>query len=208
MVDKARDREIRVESKKRKELDEITAGGAHQGVVAVAEPFKTFVVGDLIDKISEEDISVVLLLDGITDPQNLGSIIRSAEIFGASGVVIPKARSATISPAAWQASAEAIEHIPIVKANLTDAGRQLKDNGFWLIGAEGDLGQDVDEFEWPKKAAIVLGSEGSGLTRLVKKECDFLVKIPMFGKVASLNVSVSAGILLHEYRRKKSGARR
>ncbi len=208
MVDKARDREIRVESKKRKELDEITAGGAHQGVVAVAEPFKTFVVGDLIDKTSEEDISVVLLLDGITDPQNLGSIIRSAEIFGASGVVIPKARSATISPAAWKASAGAIEHIPIVKANLTDAGRQLKDNGFWLIGAEGDLGQDVDEFEWPKKAAIVLGSEGSGLTRLVKKECDFLVKIPMFGKVASLNVSVSAGILLHECRRKKSGARR
>ena len=208
MVDKARDREIRVESKKRKELDEITAGGAHQGVVAVAEPFKTFVVGDLIDKTSEEDISVVLLLDGITDPQNLGSIIRSAEIFGASGVVIPKARSATISPAAWKASAGAIEHIPIVKANLTDAGRQLKDNGFWLIGAEGDLGKDVDEFEWPKKAAIVLGSEGSGLTRLVKKECDFLVKIPMFGKVASLNVSVSAGILLHEYRRKKRGARR
>ncbi len=204
----AEEKGISILSVTRKEWDEISGGGVHQGVVAVTEPFKMETIGDILEKVDSEDSSAVLLLDGITDPQNLGSILRSAEIFGVSGVVIPKARTAALSPAVWKSSAGAIGHMLIAKANLIDAANRLKKNGFWLIGAEGDDGEDINGFEWPKKSAIVLGSEGSGLTRLVKKECDFLVSIPMVGKIASLNVSVSGGIILHDYLRKTGGAKK
>lgn len=187
----------------KKELDRLSAGGIHQGVAIKAEGYKFIVADELIARAAAKENSIILLLDGITDPQNLGSVIRSAEVFGADGLVIPKAGTATVTAAVWKASAGAVEYIPLAQANLAEVSRRLKDNGFWLVGAESKTDLEITGFDWPKKTALAIGSEGRGLSRIVTDACDYLVKIPMFGKIASLNAGVSAGILLYDYRRRR-----
>jgi 23S rRNA (guanosine2251-2'-O)-methyltransferase len=146
--------------------------------------------------------SLVLLLDGIEDPQNLGSLIRTAHCFGANGVVIPRDRAAGITPAVIKASAGAAGHIPVSQVvNLTQAIEFLKEKGFWIYGTDAGAPCDVGSARFEGDVGLVMGSEGKGMRPLVKKHCDVLLSIPLFGKVDSLNVSVAAGILLHEIRR-------
>jgi 23S rRNA (guanosine2251-2'-O)-methyltransferase len=152
-----------------------------------------------------------LILDGILDPQNLGSIIRSAHCLGANGVVIPSDRAASVTPAVMKASAGSAEHLPIARVtNLSRTIDDLKDRGFWVFGAEAHGGKDIGELNFNMPVVLVLGSENRGLRPLVKRKCDFLLTIPMAGKFDSFNVAVAAGIiqyaiLLHRRMKKPDG---
>jgi 23S rRNA (guanosine2251-2'-O)-methyltransferase len=146
--------------------------------------------------------SLVLLLDGIEDPQNLGSLIRTAHCFGVNGVVIPRDRAAGITPAVIKASAGAAGHIPVVRVvNLIQAIEFLKEKSFWIYGADAGVDQDLGSFRFEGNMGLVMGSEGKGMRPLVRKHCDVLLSIPLFGALDSLNVSVAAGILLYQIRR-------
>ena len=148
---------------------------------------------------------LVLLLDGIEDPQNLGSLIRSAHCFGANGVIIPRDRAAAITPAVIKASAGAAGHVPVARVvNLTHAIDFLKEKGFWIYGTDAEADTGLESVRFGGDIGLVMGSEGKGLRPLVRKHCDILLSIPLFGKVDSLNVSVAAGILLHEIRRQSA----
>ena len=149
--------------------------------------------------------SFLILLDGIEDPHNLGSILRSAECAGAHGVILPKRRSASLTAAACKASAGAVEYIKVARvANLVEAMRRLKRQGIWLAGADMQ-GAPMDRADLKGPLGLVIGSEGSGVSALVKKNCDAVVSLPMQGKVNSLNASVAAGILIYEVTRQRLG---
>jgi 23S rRNA (guanosine2251-2'-O)-methyltransferase len=183
----------------RRELDTLSVRGAHQGVVAKVPDFE---YAELHDVLTDEDDSLVIVLDHVTDPQNLGAIIRSAEALGAHGVVIPKARAASIGPAAIKASAGATAHLPVARVpNIARALDQLKKAGYWAAGAS----ERGDQTSWDGrpggKLALVLGAEGVGLSRLVEESCDLLVRIPLSGRTPSLNVTQAATILAYEWTR-------
>ena len=181
------------------ELDKLTPGAVHQGIVAKVTVFQFLDMPKLISRLNERKKSLVVILDGITDPRNLGSLMRSALCFDVDAIIIPKARSAPITPAVAKTSAGAVEHLNVAKANLAQAASLLKNNDFWLVGADVTAEEDVWDFKWPLKTALVLGSEGKGLSVLVKQKCDFLINIPISGRLDSLNVAVAGGILLNEY---------
>jgi 23S rRNA (guanosine2251-2'-O)-methyltransferase len=148
---------------------------------------------------------LVVVLDGIEDPHNLGAILRSAEVAGADGVIIPQRRSAPLSAAAIKASAGAASHLKVARsANTARAIEQLKEAGYWITGFDAELGRPLWEVDLTAPTVLVLGSEGSGMHRLVKEKCDFLASIPMRGKVSSYNVSVAAGIALYEVLRQRT----
>ena len=192
----------------RRRLDMMSATGAHQGVIAVVADIAYASLSDIFTRAEESGRPpLIVVCDHITDPQNLGAIIRSAEVFGAHGVVIPKRRSVSVTPAAVKASAGACLHMPVVRcANLHAAIGELKQAGVWIYGADGMGDRLICETELTSAAAIVLGSEGDGLSRLVRDDCDFLVRIPMLGKVGSLNVSAAAAVFLYEALRQRQGA--
>lgn len=171
-----------------------------QGVVAHISQYdyyKSF--GGFLEKLAAEPKSIVMILDGVQDPRNFGAIIRSAEIFGVSGIIIPERNSVKINETVVKTSTGAIEHVDIVKVkNISEAIEQLKKLEFWVYGADGAGTKYYHEEKYPKKTAIVMGSEGFGIRKKVKENCDILVKIPMHGKINSLNVSVAGGILLAE----------
>ncbi|HAW60046.1 MAG TPA: 23S rRNA (guanosine(2251)-2'-O)-methyltransferase RlmB [Actinobacteria bacterium] len=201
----AREREIPIKVVDRKELDSISHLKAHQGVVAYAEPLSPISFNDfLISLKGEKEPPVVLLLDEVTDPQNLGSLMRSADAVGASGIVITRRRSVGLTPAVVKASAGAVEHIPLVQVgNLVYAIERLKGEGFWIIGGSTNAKDAYFEADLKGRVAFVLGSEGKGLSRLVEQRCDFLVRIPMHGKISSLNVAVAGALLMYEARRQR-----
>lgn len=196
-------KEIPVTKSTSEKLNQLSFGGVHQGVVAKVSAFEFQTAAKLIADLKAEDKAIVLLLDGITDPQNLGAIMRVAEIFTVDAIIIPPTRTAAITPVVAKASAGAVEHLTIVQANLSGVAARLKKVGFWLIGAEAGADNPIWDFDWPPKTVLVLGSEGRGLSRLMRANCDYLVSIPMFGHVSSLNVSVSAGILVYEFARNR-----
>lgn len=183
----------------RAKLDALCGYEQHQGIVAIASEKEYVEVEDLI-AIAEErgEKPLIVIADGISDPHNLGAIIRCAEGAGAHGIIIPKRRAACITPAVSKSSAGAVEHLAAVKCtNITETIKKLKDLGLWIFAAEAD-GTSYEKADYTVPCAIVLGSEENGVSELVRKNCDFVVSIPMRGKVNSLNVSTAAAVLLYE----------
>ena len=200
----ARSHNVPVRFEDRAQLDRAAGSEHHQGVVAFAASRATLEIEDLLG--SAEENCLMVLLDGIEDPHNVGAIIRTALAAGASGVVLPERRAAGLTDTVARASAGALAHLPVARVkNLARAMEQLKAAGFWLIGLDERSEKNHTEVKYEGRVAIVLGSEGSGLHELVKKKCDFLVSIPTTGPVRSLNVSVAAGIVLFEAVRQRAG---
>jgi len=197
IVDVARQKKVPVEWRRRQYLDELTGRKDHQGIVGFRNSF-VYADLDVLLKNRNPCMShdLILILDGILDPQNLGSIIRSAHCLGANGVVIPTDRAASVTPAVVKASAGSAEQLPISRVtNVSRTIDDLKDRGFWVFGAEAHGGNDIGEQNFNVPAVLVMGSEDRGIRPLVKKKCDFLVTIPMAGKFDSFNVAVAAGII-------------
>lgn len=171
-----------------------------QGIVALITEHDYYVdFGAFLEKIAKDEKSIVLVLDGVQDPRNFGALIRSAEIFGVRGIIIPERNSVKINETVIKTSTGAIEHVDIVKVtNVSEAMSQLKKLDFWIYGAEGEGAKAYYDEKYPNKTVLVMGSEGEGIRKKVKENCDFLVKIPMHGKINSLNVSVAGGIILSE----------
>lgn len=171
-----------------------------QGVIAIVPPFDYCDIYDIIAVAKEKNESpFILILDGIEDPHNLGSIIRTAETAGIHGIIIPKRRAASVNATVNKASAGAVEHMKIARVNnINDAINTLKKEGVWICGTDIDTNKYYYNQDLTGPLAIVIGSEGNGMSRLVKENCDFLIKIPMKGKISSLNASVSAGIIVYE----------
>lgn len=194
---------IPVECVKRDELDRLSARGAHQGVIAAAAPFEYAELTDVLSAIATQPRALVVVLDHITDPGNLGAIIRSVEVAGGDAVVIPRDRSAAVGPVVHKASAGATAHLPVVRVpNVVQAIAMLKDADMWVGGA--DERGEVDLWRAPLdgRCALVVGAEGRGLSRLVRERCDFLVSIPVAGRVSSLNVAQAVSVLAFEWVRR------
>lgn len=196
----AKENRVVVTEVEKSKLDFMSKTNNHQGVIAVVPPFNYCEVEDILDlaKQRNED-AFVLILDGIEDPHNLGSIIRTAETAGVHGIIIPKRRSVTVNSTVSKVSAGAVEHMKIARVNnINETIRKLKEHGLWIIGTDMNTNTYYYNQDLKGDIAIVIGSEGFGISRLVKENCDMLVKIPMKGKITSLNASVSAGIIIYE----------
>lgn len=178
--------------------------GNHQGIVFEIEDYKTLSLDEFLENLQTEKCPLVIMLDGITDVHNLGAIIRTAEAGGVAGIIIPKHRSAKITGTVAKISSGAIEHMNIIEVtNLRNALEKLKDRGFWTVGTSLDSKETYDKIFVDRPLCVVIGSEGKGMSKLLKKVVDFNVKIPMVGKTNSLNASVSAGIIIFDILRKK-----
>lgn len=203
LIEDCRRLSVPVRFVQRTELDRMAGNAAHQGVVAVTSAKQ---YSDLDDVIAAKRgrYSLVVVLDGVEDPHNLGAILRTADASGADGVAIPERRAAAVTGTVTKASAGASEHLPIAKVtNIARTVEELKDRNIWTVGLDEHGRQTYDTVDYKMDCALVLGAEGKGLHDLVKKKCDFLVSIPMFGKVSSLNVSVAAGVVLYEIVRQR-----
>ena len=188
----------------RKELDALSDGVVHQGVVLEADPLPVLSADGWIDRDRSPD-AIVIILDGVQDPQNFGSIVRSAAACGASAVMFAKDRAAPVSTAAVKAAAGAMEYVDLVQAvNLVRAIDALKDGGFWVTGLDAAAPKLLWETDMKGKTALVIGSEGKGIRRLVSEHCDLHVRIPLKGPISSLNAGVSAAIALAECLRQRA----
>ncbi|MDR0839361.1 MAG: 23S rRNA (guanosine(2251)-2'-O)-methyltransferase RlmB [Oscillospiraceae bacterium] len=189
----------------RRKLDNMSSSGAHQGVIALVPAAEYVSIADILETAkSRGEAPIVIVCDEISDPHNLGAIIRTAEASGAHGVIIPKRRSAGLTAIVAKTSAGAAFHLPTARvSNLTAALGELKDAGVWVYGADMDAEKTLWETDLTGPAAIVVGSEGEGISRLVKENCDFLIRIPMSGKISSLNASVSAALIMYEAKRQR-----
>ncbi len=204
----AEDRGIEVIKDDKKVLDRIAASGSHQGIIAEAEPYRYYSLDDILNQAAEQgEEPLLLLLDGIEDPQNLGAIIRTAEGLGAHGAVIPKHGACPVTPAVTRASAGASEHLKVAMVtNMVSAMKELKERGMWIVGTDSRAAVSCYDMTYPDSIALVVGGEGKGIRRLVKENCDYMVSIPMRGRVNSLNASVSAAIVLAEIVRQRRAA--
>lgn len=181
------------------------ANAKHQGVVAIVAAAEYTDADELLAEIISKENSLTLILDGIEDPRNLGAILRSAECAGADGVFIPERRAVGLTETVAKSSAGATEYVKIAKVgNLNRLIDELKSNNIWVVGASGEAETNYSDWDWTQKTALVLGGEGKGLHRLTAEKCDALVKIPMRGKIESLNVSVAAGVILFEALRQRT----
>jgi 23S rRNA (guanosine2251-2'-O)-methyltransferase len=203
IIDTAREKHVRVSFEDRTWMDRKTDGARHQGVLIYAAEMETLSSEDIITRAQSPGLMVVL--DGVEDPHNLGAILRSAEASGCDGVFLPRHRSAGLSSTVVKASAGASSHVAIARvANISQLIETLKKAGYWVAGLDAEAGQPVWETDLTLPTALVLGSEGGGLHRLVREKCDFLVSLPIRGKVSSYNVSVAAGIALYEVLRQRT----
>ena len=189
----------------RRKLDAMSATHAHQGVIAVAAAREYCTLEDILDRAAElSQDPFVVVLDGVEDPRNLGAIIRCAECAGAHGVVLPKHRSAGLTAAADKTSAGAAEHMLVARVpNLAAALQTMKDRGLWIYGAEAGGGSPLWKTDMKGPICLVIGSEGAGMSRLVREACDFVMDIPLMGQVNSLNASAAAAVLLYEIVRQR-----
>lgn len=196
----AKERKIVLTMVNKTKLNQMAQTENNQGVIAIVPPFDYCEVEDILENAKQrEEKPFILILDGIEDPHNLGSIIRTAETAGVHGIIIPKRRSASVNSTVSKVSAGAVEHMKIARVNnINETIRYLKENGVWICGTDMDAKKYYYQEDYTGPIAIVIGSEGFGMSRLVKENCDFLVKIPMKGKITSLNASVSAGIVIYE----------
>ncbi|HVT31941.1 MAG TPA: 23S rRNA (guanosine(2251)-2'-O)-methyltransferase RlmB [Rhodanobacteraceae bacterium] len=206
LSDRARELGIKPHARDRAALDRMTGGARHQGVVArydAPAPLAESELPKLVEKAGSG--ALFLVLDGVTDPHNLGACLRSAEAAGVTAVIVPKDRAVGITPTVRRASAGAADRVPFVAAtNLSRALKSLKDAGVWLAGLVGDVDASIYSIDLKGPIALVLGSEGEGMRRLTREACDFLARIPMRGGVESLNVSVATGIVLFEALRQRA----
>ena len=201
----AKERKILLTELERNKLNQIAQTQNHQGVIAIVPPFNYCEIDDILDLANKkQEMPFILLLDGIEDPHNLGSIIRTAETAGVHGIIIPKRRAASVNSTVSKVSAGAVEYMKIARVNnLNEAIHYLKEKGLWICGTDMDTDTIYTKQDYKMPLAVVIGSEGFGISRLVKENCDFLVKIPMKGKITSLNASVSAGIIMYEVVRQR-----
>lgn len=196
----AKEKKIVIKEVDKKKLDAMAQTGNHQGVIAKVTPFKYCEVEDIINESKQRgEEPFILILDEIEDPHNFGAIIRTAEISGVHGIIIPKRRNVGVTPVVYKTSAGAAEHMRIAKVtNINNAIDLLKENGVWVYGADMHGENYCFNTDLKGSIAIVIGSEGRGISKLTKAKCDVLVKIPMKGKINSLNASVAGGILMYE----------
>ena len=201
---RAQTADIRVQILSAESLAKLAGDVVHQGVVAAVRPLKPWDERDLLAAISKIDSPLLLILDGVTDPHNLGACLRTADAAGAQAVVLPKDRAASVDGVVRKVAAGAAEFVPVVTVtNLARTLGQLKERGIWLVGTAGDAPQTLYGADLNRPLALVLGAEGDGMRRLTRESCDFLVRIPMAGQVESLNVSVAAGVALFEAKRQR-----
>ena len=202
IIDLARERSVSVRFEPREALDRASNSAAHQGVLAFGAAQR---YAELDEVLSGAGVQLLALLDGVEDPHNLGAIVRTAHAAGASAVIIPERRAAGLTEVVAKAAAGALEHLPVVRiGNVSQTLEMLKKRGFWIYGLDQRGSQLYSETDYARPTVLVLGGEGQGLHELVKKHCDLLVRIPMAGAISSLNVSVAAGIVLFEWRRRHS----
>ena len=199
IIGQCRDKGIVVKETDVRKLDKICGGSNHQGVAAWAAAHEYSSIEDILRNAEEKgEQPFVIICDEIEDPHNLGAIIRTADACGAHGIIIPKRRGVSLTYAVGKVSAGAVEYVPVAKvANLPSAIEELKEKGFWVYGADMN-GTRWDQQDYSGSVALVIGSEGKGISRLVREKCDFIVSLPMKGKINSLNASVAAGILMYE----------
>jgi 23S rRNA (guanosine2251-2'-O)-methyltransferase len=199
IIDLARRSGVPIRFEPRAAIDRLAGSSAHQGVVAMgaARKYAEF------EQVASSDMLVVL--DGVEDPHNLGAIVRTAHAAGAGAILIPERRAASVTDVVAKAAAGAIEHLPIVRVtNINRTLEDLKERGFWIYGLDERGEQSYAEIEYASPTVLVLGGEGKGLHEQVRQHCDVLVRIPMAGKIGSLNVSVAAGVVLFEWKRRRT----
>lgn len=196
----AKERRIILNEISRAKLNQMAQTENNQGVIAIVPPYNYCEIDDILAEARKRNEKpFIVILDGIEDPHNLGSIIRTAETAGAHGIIIPKRRAATVNSTVTKVSAGAVEHMKIARVNnLNDAINYLKENDIWICGTDMNTNKYYYEEDFTCGIALIIGSEGFGISRLVRENCDFLVKIPMKGKISSLNASVAAGIIMYE----------
>jgi 23S rRNA (guanosine2251-2'-O)-methyltransferase len=203
----AKKRGLRTDFVERRRLDEMSETGMHQGVIARAAAYDYAEIDDILAKAEENgETPFIFMLDGIEDPHNLGAMIRTANVCGAHGVIIPKERAVGLTATVARASAGALNYTPVAKVtNLVRAMEELKKRGLWFVGADMD-GDVMYEKDLRGPIGVVIGAEGKGLSKLVREACDFVVSIPMKGEISSLNASVAAGVLAYEIVRQRMQA--
>ncbi|AJH80183.1 MULTISPECIES: 23S rRNA (guanosine(2251)-2'-O)-methyltransferase RlmB [Heyndrickxia] len=204
VMELARERKVAVQFVPKKRIDQV-ADGAHQGVLALVAAYRYAETGDMFKLAKERnEHPFILILDELEDPHNLGSILRTADAVGAHGVIIPKRRSVALTATVAKASTGAIEHIPVARVtNLSQTIAGLKQQGLWIAGTDASGTTDYRQMDADLPLGLVIGSEGRGMSRIVKEACDFLIRLPMAGHVTSLNASVAAGLLMYEVYRKR-----
>ena len=186
------------------EMDKM-CDGVHQGIAAELKPYQTVGLEEIIAKAKKKEKKIIVMLDNISDPHNLGAILRSADVFEASGIILPKHNSVTLNATVAKTSAGAINYVPVaVVNNLNQAIKTLKDEGYWVVATDGSAEISYSSLKYDFPVVVVIGSEGKGVSPLVLKNSDYIVKIPQFGHVNSLNASVAAGILLAEVHKSNS----
>jgi len=208
LIELARSKNVAVRRSPRAALDRAAGSTNHQGVIARIPVARYADADNLLDSISElvgsETEPLAVVLDGVEDPRNLGAILRTAECAGVDGVFVPERRAAGLTETVAKASAGAIEHVPVARVtNLSRLIEGLKGRNVWVIGTASDASMNYTAWDWTKASAVVLGGESGGLHRLVREHCDVLVRIPVQGRIESLNVSVAAGIILYEALRQR-----
>ena len=209
LIELARTRNVTVRRAPRASIDRAIGSTHHQGVMARVNAAQYADVDDLVSSIAmrvgSESEPLVVVLDGVEDPRNLGAILRTSECAGVDGVFVPERRAAGLTDTVAKAAAGAVEHVPVARVtNLSRLIEQLKERNVWVVGTVADAPTSYNEWDWTRPSAVVLGGEGAGLHRLVREHCDVLVSIPVRGKIQSLNVSVAAGIVLYEALRQRS----
>lgn len=205
IVAMAREKGLVIVEVDREKLDYMSETKSHQGVIAITSPYKYVDVEDILNYAKEKgERPFVIILDEIYDPHNLGAIIRTANAVGAHGIIIPKRRAVGLTPTVAKASAGAIEYVKVAKVtNISQTINQLKENGLWIVGADMDGDKPYFESDLTDSIALVIGSEGEGMSRLVKERCDYLVNMPMKGEISSLNASVAGAVLMYEVVRQR-----
>lgn len=200
----AKEKGIVVKDAQDKKLSQLSGGASHQGVVAVGACGEYVSVEDILAVSAQKGTKpFIIICDEIEDPHNLGAIIRTAETAGADGVIIPKRRSASLNATVFKTSAGAASYVPVARvSNLASCIDMLKDNGVWIYGTDAS-GSDYCDTDLTGSIALVIGSEGFGISKLIQKKCDFMIKLPMLGKITSLNASVAAGIFMYEALRQR-----
>lgn len=192
---------VNIEYKTRRELDRLAAG-LHQGIILSIPDYKFYELNDLINECKE--LPFIVILDHLEDPHNLGAIIRTCEAAGVDGIIIPKDRSVDVNSTVMKVSAGALDNVKLCSVtNLVTTIKKLKEKGFWLVGTKMNAKETYANLKYDMPLCLVIGNEGAGISRLVSEECDYMVSIPMYGKVNSLNASVAAGVMIYEVLEKR-----
>ena len=199
VINLIKDNKLPVVSISPNEMEKMCDGGVHQGLAAELKPYQTVSLEEIIIKANKKNKKIIVMLDNINDPHNLGAILRSADVFEAAGIILPKHNSVSLNATVAKTSAGAINYVPVaVVNNLNQAIKTLKEEGYWVVSTDGSATIDYSSIKYDFPVVVVIGSEGKGVSPLVLKNSDYIVKIPQFGHVNSLNASVAAGILLAE----------